>query len=585
VLFVTACAAPQVKPVAAAPPPPPFDYSVYQKYSDNVVDPNIPDGTCKAEWSYIRTAYGHPELMDLGDSLYNGVQSLRINWWLSEWSAPTLVAIRMGLVGEFRADRTGARSFYDPQYPGQYNPQYPGEGTPASELVKYTYGMNLEDLPLNNPITAIPDFLQIPKQQYTLLMQLHDYTPHNNRPVVDNLAFSGAESSDLLDFTAGDYNRIADQSLRNLQHANIFDGFQDLSDAFFAVNAAFVLNPTHNPCLDQMTPVDQVALRVPQYLLVNIGANDGLWMIAYYADSAGAPACDPKDNNLSASGVRQCQGSSIADALLVHYTQNMQRLITRLAGIKGMREVFINNLAYPSSVANLVPDGTTGFWYTDLFGGTKAKRRLTDAQLRDADRLIKTVNDTIEQQVAAVDSAQPPGYPVFKVVDQAAVLETYNFKNRAANPGFGHGARFVIDGDDYGLKGRVQALDNRPLRFSGPDGVQTGAPMFQKIKQGGLASFDNMHLSSVGYELMANAVLDSMGNILPPASPDTCVSKDDPYYSKMKPGDCIAYMVQPGWSFVDETRRNFMLDRLGGLKATKDREMFSALADFAQNLP
>ena len=59
----------------------------------------------------------HPELMAIGDSLYNGMQSLRINWFLSEWSAPNLVAIRLGLIQERNGDRTGQRSFYSPQYP------------------------------------------------------------------------------------------------------------------------------------------------------------------------------------------------------------------------------------------------------------------------------------------------------------------------------------------------------------------------------------------------------------------------------------------------------------------------------------
>ena len=592
--FVASCSSPRAVPHSASQSSsaPYTNYSIqerYQKYSDNVVAPDVPDGTCAQEWSYIRTNYGHPELMDLGDSLYNGVQSLRINWWLSEWSAPTLVAIRLGLVDEFRADRTGLRSFYGPQYPGQYNPQFPGEGTPASQLAEYTYGMNLESLPLgDNPIAAIPVLLQIPKKQYVLLDKLYAYSPHNNRPVVDNLAFSGAQSSDLIDFTAGDYNGLANNALQRLAHANPLNEFQYLSDAFFAVNAHFVLNPTHNPCLDRLTPVDQVELRVPKYLLINIGANDGLWMISYYADSADMPACDPKDNNLSdSSSVRQCQGTSIRDALLVHYTRNMQRLLTRLARIKGIHEVFINNLPYPSSVANLVPDGTTGLWYPAIFGGTKAKNRLTDSQVRDADGLIRVVNQRIMQEVEAINRTQRVGYPIFTIVDQASVLERYNFKNRFANPGFGHGDRFVIDGDYYKLKFpvNVQALDNRPLRFSGNEGVQTGYMMFQKIQQGGIASFDNMHLTSVGYELMADAVIQSMGNILPAASVDTCVPSTDPAYPKMKHGDCIAYMVQPGWSFVDSTRRDFMLDRLGGLKSTNDVLMFGALANFAQNLP
>ncbi len=99
---------------AISPPPLP-DRSTNQIYWDGHVEPDVPAGTCAAQEDYLARTYGHPPLMAIGDSLYNGVQSMRINWWLSEWSAPTLVALRLGLIDEFRADRTGGRRFYDPQ--------------------------------------------------------------------------------------------------------------------------------------------------------------------------------------------------------------------------------------------------------------------------------------------------------------------------------------------------------------------------------------------------------------------------------------------------------------------------------------
>lgn len=78
----------------------------------------------------------NPELMALGDSLYNGVQSLRINWWLSEWSVPSYAAIAMGLIDEKNGDRTGKRRFYGPQYPSH-------DASPSSTII---YGLNLEGL-------------------------------------------------------------------------------------------------------------------------------------------------------------------------------------------------------------------------------------------------------------------------------------------------------------------------------------------------------------------------------------------------------------------------------------------------------
>ncbi len=51
-----------------------------------------------AQCAELFKPYMRPEMMAIGDSLYNGVSSFRINWWLSEWSVPAQVAIPLGLI-------------------------------------------------------------------------------------------------------------------------------------------------------------------------------------------------------------------------------------------------------------------------------------------------------------------------------------------------------------------------------------------------------------------------------------------------------------------------------------------------------
>jgi hypothetical protein len=202
----------------------PTDWAARQIYWDGTVALPLEGATCDEKKSNLRARYGNPPLMAIGDSLYNGVQSLRINWWLAEWSAPVFAAMRLHLIDEFRADRTGVRDFYVPQYPTQ--------------SVTQNYGFNLEDLNVN-----IGNQLAV---QGTALFDLaFNYKPPNRRPVVENLAFSGANTIDLLDWKISDFKRYAGTFSTRLKSRGtvgnwleLKDALKDLSDAFFFANAS-----------------------------------------------------------------------------------------------------------------------------------------------------------------------------------------------------------------------------------------------------------------------------------------------------------------------------------------------------------
>ncbi len=182
--------------------------------------------------------------MALGDSLYNGVQSLRINWFLSEWSAPTLVAIRLGLIDEYNADRKGKRTFY--------GPEYEAHGLGPDQTINY--GFNLEQAGVKNFISSALRIFSIPAEQKNHLQRLLLHIPKNGRSMVDNIAFSGANTIDLLNWTPEDYTSLAKENLGKIYTGPISrflflsSSYHALGSAFTYSNAAFVLNPMHDKC-------------------------------------------------------------------------------------------------------------------------------------------------------------------------------------------------------------------------------------------------------------------------------------------------------------------------------------------------
>ena len=518
-----------------------------------------------------------PELMAIGDSLFNGVQSLRINWFLSQWSAPSLVAIRLGLVQERNADRTGQRVFY--------GPRYPGEG--ASATATESFGFNLEDLP------SLDQYAAVPGRAADQLQRLAFGAPApNSRPMVDNIAYLGANSYDLLYWTPADYRRNARKEISRLRRLGLV-GALSLPDAVFDANAAFVLNPTRNPCLEGLTPVAQVELRHPRRLLVSIGANDGMYSLAFASRRIDQRACE--DIKFTPKRHPSCSDKKIKPALLQDYTANIRTLLTRLAAVDGLEAVYLNNLPFPSRTANLVPfrRGADWFWYNDLMSapGDSAddiSRKLisSDADVMDADRLIDQVNAQLKDIVAEMDAKGPTHFALVDVNERLGQLDAKRCDKETA-PGItpdmckaAHG--LALTQAHFGGGADVR-LDNRPIRFDGSTGLRTGSGFATKITEGGLESFDNMHLTSVGYELMAAEIVAAMRAHHDRLPLDACPEHPDPAHPTAF-GACAGLLVQPGWSYEDSTRREYSFLRTTGLQETDDREVLSRRIYFVTKL-
>ena len=526
-----------------------------------------------------------PELMAIGDSLFNGVQSLRINWFLAEWSPPALVAIRLGLIQEQGADRTGERMFYEPQYrTGELSPR-----------MITNYGFDLEGLPglLGTPGTLVRDTNALQDLAFT-------DQPPNRRPLVDNIAYLSSTSYDLLYWTPADYRAVARRSIEAIRSG--IQGVGSFPNLVEAANAAFVLNPTRNLCLEHLTPIQQVELRKPRRLLVGIGHNDGMWSLAFTNRPITEPACS--NTSLGENGEPSCSIRPVKDALVFDFISNVQLMLQRLSAVEGLEAVYVNTLPRPSRTANLVPFqiGRKWHWYSDLMSGPgngpgdlSEKVYSSDQQIADSDDLIVQVNRRLADLVRA---ASRPDGTKFYLVDADARLGEFDAKrcDISTPPGTlretcrsQHGlsltkARFG-GGEDV-------SLDNRPIRFEGESGFRTGLGFQTKIVEGGLFAFDNMHLSAAGYEIMADtivrvmrdqahdhAVLPAFGSNGEDLCPDKFVASNPPPF-----GACAALLTTPGWSYEDATRKDYSFLRTAGLQETNRRELLSARINFIGHL-
>ncbi len=139
-------------------------------------------------------------------------------------------------------------------------------------------------------------------------------TTRGGIPFNDNVALGSSDRGLLLYGTAKDYRRRVHSVQRRdtirpdrdkfwadapqqrsyasiVEHAKAIDLLADVIDIghtiralpkiFFAENSSFVLNPTAHSCIDEMTPLDQVLLRQPKRLLVNVGSNSGIFTFLY----------------------------------------------------------------------------------------------------------------------------------------------------------------------------------------------------------------------------------------------------------------------------------------------------------------
>ena len=517
-----------------------------------------------------------PEMMAIGGSVFNGVSSMQINWWLSEWSPPAQVwrALTGGATEDTMPD-----SFRVPRYPDHGLDPYGKftNGTPHFRL-----GLDLETIDVALIETAF-------RRQGWVMSDFARYRATDGRKFNDNISFGGAAVEDLLYGTAADY-RARLKAVRRIdkfgpdadkfwadgaqprtytdirEHAKRVNGLTDIAKTagplktiFFAENSSFVLNPSGNPCIEQMTPLDQVLFRQPQRLLVGVGSNSGLFTFLY----AGRPVdrvCGDVSFTYGNVVQEQKRYVSIQQSSKNEFLADMKTLLDKLAEHgTGIKTIYVMGQLRPRMVANVKPtssdQGKLGVdatyppnqvkhdpstyhdqYFLD-FAPEGSGRWLSGEELKAADDLNDEVNNALEQLVKSYDARG--GRQRFVFVDLKP-LERYDVRHVAdrdvldSQPGVNPvdqtdarkkrpgqkgalGEQIVVtDQHLQGLGPRQVTLDNRVLAFSREEEwiEQQGKkkPIGQRIVRGGIFSVDNLHPTVVGYALLAQRLLYTIVN-------------------------------------------------------------------------
>ena len=241
-----------------------------------------------------------PELMAIGDSIYNGTRSLTTNAEVAQLSVPAQVAGAFGW------------SFTVPTYP-------------------FDVLFNLETMVRRGQFSPSNLKTSVLANAQAWLNQGR-WSPDD---CFDNVAIAQTTITDQSFLNYSDSFPNIGVLRQQLQDADGMD-FSALVELYEALNVSFILNPSNDPASEwaTRTPLQNVAAREPRRLLVNIGINDGIWEVCLLADKSGFNpnkiATDMHDLGLQLLAMRQ---ASQVD------------------------NIYFNLLPKPSCVANLMPKG------------------------------------------------------------------------------------------------------------------------------------------------------------------------------------------------------------------------------------
>ncbi|MEO0034407.1 MAG: hypothetical protein RLZZ501_430 [Pseudomonadota bacterium] len=364
-----------------------------------------------------------PEMMAIGDSLYQGVRSMTIRGDLCATSVPAQVARCLGW-GEFVSP--------DPAYPMIIDPE----------------------AWLRDPGQINPDLAS-----HATYWQGEPTSPHGHA-TFDNLSVAGSEVWHLYRYTADNGRRDAHAQFAKLGGQPLGLGTiakVELNRLVYGVNARYVLNPANTPAQNDKTQIGWVAERRPKRLLVNIGSNNGLWDMCFNGDPAtkfyfgknyGGHG-DPDD-----------------------FTQ-IEELARALEALPPeIGTIYFNSLGRPRCVPNMMPCPSQVEWeqhpndgyfdsYENRFALSLTYHTCSAAQMQALDAYVDAVNARIRQILQATLKSHRLVF-----VDLYALLTAHDSKHygdvratiakekRIGNTmfesdpwgGMAHGGRFGLDG-------------------------------------------------------------------------------------------------------------------------------------------
>ncbi len=296
-----------------------------------------------------------PDIMAIGDSMYQGIRSLSLLPAMVQHSAPKQVADAIGM----------AMTVPDLRQPLLFDLEAELRRGGLLHLVEHIRGVCLENLkswPLDQPWSQHEAF--------------------------DNIAVGGAQIASLFEDTYDEYVGQARDLSAKLAGPDLplRDLATTIGDLWFALNNCYTLNPRHRNEQRGKSQLDQVADRQPRILLINIGSNEGLFMAGFAGDFS--------DQTLA-------RVTTIPD-LLKPVADRLKALPERV------ERIVFNGLIRPRFIPNLMPspeheNDFPGDGYYTAYGPRigSTQTALSGAKVRAFDELIADVNARSQSMLTA----------------------------------------------------------------------------------------------------------------------------------------------------------------------------------------
>lgn len=289
-----------------------------------------------------------PELMAIGDSIYNGTRSLTTNAELALLSPPAQVARAFGW--DFKV------------------PAYPFDVLFDLEALFRSNSFDLNSLKAS-VIANAEGWLA--RERWA------------DDDCFDNIAIAQTTIGDQARLThLNNVSQIV-PLLERVRRGSSID-FGALAALYEAINVSFLLNPSRDPAspFADKTPLEIVALRRPKRLMIDVGINDGLWTVCLQAITT---EFDP---------------AAIAT--------DMRDLGARLAELKqagDVEQIYLNLLPKASCIANLMPrrdpdrpPGGSGY-FPEYLGRLGQLGGLSGGDMQAIDEEIVALNQTIRNDL------------------------------------------------------------------------------------------------------------------------------------------------------------------------------------------
>ena len=285
-----------------------------------------------------------PELMAIGDSVYNGVRSLTISRDLAAHAVPAQVA------------RAFNWPFVTPDYP-----------RPIIE--------DFEKGLFRHPLFGLLELTAHARANAEAWLAPGPWSAHAR---FDNLSIAQQTVTDVTRANAADALAMAQKLLAPGRKLAL----KDLNALYQALNTAFILNPSRAPG-DSRNAVAILAEAQPRRIAINIGINDGLWNLVLMGDT--------KDYRTDIDPTAAMAG--LAQALADHCDTT--------------EHFYINLLPKPSALASLMPrkdDTTPVDSYFDHYLGRRLQAgEINRATMREVDEFVDTdLNPRIRQAFSAL---------------------------------------------------------------------------------------------------------------------------------------------------------------------------------------